>query len=174
LTTEPSEQNKARLAEIKADAKWAHELHFRATLANIPVITNLGTEAIKTAILVNGGTAGALLTFVGKERLIQQPAIVWALQNFAIGLLFGGAAALLAYLTQLLYGTAGASQKLHAEYPYIRSTLGSGIVQGVAIFFHICCMAAAITSFGYAVYSFYNIGITLPELLASPPSGSPR
>ncbi|GJE41290.1 hypothetical protein [Methylobacterium soli] len=168
MSTETPEQAKARLADARADAKFVHELHHKALLGNVPVITNLGTEAIKTAILINGGTAAALLTFVGKERLIQQPNIVWALQCFAVGLMFGAAAAMLAYVTQFFYGTAHASMKYFTEHPYVRSTRGSRICEGFAIFTHMCCAGCVFAAYGYAVYAFYNAGLTLSALTLPP------
>lgn len=93
-------QNQANLAQYNAENAIGREL-FKA-------VTTAGQTALKTVILINGGSAVALLAFIGNIwNKSTDVAIVERLLNsmglFIIGVLAGGVAAGLTYLAQRHY-----------------------------------------------------------------------
>lgn len=59
----------------EANAKIAHEGRHKAALAGVTPVVTFAVEALKSAVLINGGTAGALLAFVGQKGVQAQPGI---------------------------------------------------------------------------------------------------
>jgi hypothetical protein len=62
-------------------------------------------EGIKTLVLLNGGAAVALLTFLGNKGIGQSvPSLAWTLVSFGLGTMLGASTFVCAYLAQLQYG----------------------------------------------------------------------
>lgn len=84
-----------KLAEYNAD-KEGRRHHFDATVT-------LAGHALKNAILINGGAAVAMLTFIGHElqlpKLSRLP-FAHSLLSYVIGVFFAAFAACLSYLAQ--------------------------------------------------------------------------
>ncbi len=89
-----------KFAQYDSENKWSLELFRSVILA--------GQTALKSAILINGGAAVALLAFIGSvwdkttnPNVIKKLLISMVL--FVLGVLAGGIASSLTYLIQLLY-----------------------------------------------------------------------
>lgn len=71
-------------------------------------------EGIKVMLLINGGAATGLLTFIGHSPALRTPSMAWAMIAFGVGALLAAINFLFAYLAQLYYG-----KKLAATDPLI-------------------------------------------------------
>lgn len=80
-----------------------NELQMTHALAHFNSVISMAELALKSSILINGGAAISLLTFVGNDSGASKELIVLGLFVFALGVLLGGIATLLAYLTQNNY-----------------------------------------------------------------------
>lgn len=146
----------------EANAKIAHETRLRSALAvDAPVIT-FAVEALKGAILVNGGTAGALLAFVGQKGIQAQPGIGEAFYWFAFGLLFGALASAGSYITQFCYAVTVRSYICTWEYPYVQNTPGHRWWRAAGFAFHGLSIIVVSMSFGAAVRGFWVAAKALP------------
>lgn len=149
-------------ARNEANAKIAHETRLRAALAgDAPVIT-FAVEALKSAVLVNGGTAGALLAFVGQKGIQAQPALGAAFYWFASGLFLGALASAGSYFTQFCYAGAIRSYECTWEYPYVLDTPAHHRWNIAAVTFHISSIILVVLSFSAASRGFWIAGRALP------------
>lgn len=146
----------------EVNAKIAHEERHKASLgASAPVIT-FAVEALKSAILINGGTAGALLAFVGQKGIQAQPGLGEAFYWFAGGLLLGAFATAFSYFAQFCYACAVRSFQCVWEWPYVKDTPAHARWNGVGIAFHVLGILAVAGSFGAAVAGFWKAGKAMP------------
>jgi hypothetical protein len=74
-------------------------------------------EGVKVMLLINGGAAAGLLTFIGHTPGFRTPAMAWAITSFGIGALLGTLTFLAGYLAQLFYGN-----EIQAADPTARAT----------------------------------------------------
>jgi hypothetical protein len=146
----------------EANAKIAHEARHKESLAAITPVITFAVEAMKSAILINGGTAGALLAFVGQKGIQAQPGFGEAFRWFAGGLLAAAFATAFSYFAQFFYAAAVRSCENHWKWPYIRPLPAQKRWTRVAGVFHIAGVAATAVSFGAAVRGFWLAGSALP------------
>jgi hypothetical protein len=76
------------------------ELKMLRATEHFKSVISMAELALKSSILVNGGAAVALLTFIGKVTTGDKSLLVYALLSFSIGVLMGAIATFLAYLAQ--------------------------------------------------------------------------
>jgi hypothetical protein len=154
----PSPDDKLHAYEIKKydinqrAAERAHDQNAEFVKdVNLAVIKN-ADSAVKALILINGGAAISVLTFVGalatKDRIstsdlsIIAASLLW----FALGLVTTALTACFAYLTNYAaVGSAAAMQKTW-EHPFIVSTPTSRRWRYAALVFHAVALACAIGS----------------------------
>lgn len=103
-TEEWKAQNKNRLAQYNAER--AAELTRYTEMFKSVIIA--GQAALKSAILINGGAAVALLAFIGSVfKVSQNNEVVTTLSHamfcFVIGVLSGAIASGVVYITQFVY-----------------------------------------------------------------------
>jgi hypothetical protein len=146
----------------EASAKLVHEARHKAALASEPFVITFAVEALKSAILVNGGTAGALLAFVGQKGIQTQPGLGEAFYWFAGGLLAGAIATAFAYLAQFCYANTNRCYINNWEYPYTQDTSAFKWWLWVAYGFHLASLLSISTSFGAAVRGFWVSARALP------------
>lgn len=145
-----------------AHARSIHDDQLKHTFALLPLVSAFGVEALKSAVLINGGTAGALLAFVGQKGIISQPELSSSLRVFAVGLLLGAIATGLAYVAQLCYTTGSQHYERLWEYPFIKYPPIHHRWNRVGIFFHVISVVLVILSYSSAVYGFYTAGQKFP------------
>jgi len=146
----------------EANAKIAHEERHKASLgASTPVIT-FAVEALKSAILINGGTAGALLAFVGQKGIQAQPGLGVAFYWFAGGLLLGAFATAFSYFAQFCYAGAVRSYECTWEWPYVQNTPAHDRWSRGGTAFHVLGVLAVAGSFVAAVSGFWVAGKAMP------------
>ncbi|WP_407174450.1 hypothetical protein [Bradyrhizobium sp. STM 3562] len=87
--------------------------------------------ALKTLILINGGAAVAILTFLGalaakdKADFVQIGNVAHTLRDYAIGVALALAAMALAYLTNYFLAGQEGRKSFHYDHPFIRETTAS-------------------------------------------------
>ena len=146
----------------EAYAKIAHENRSKASLAAPALVITFAVEALKSAILINGGTAGALLAFVGQKGIRAQPGLGEAFYWFAGGLLAGAFATMFSYLAQYCYAGVIRSYECVWEWPYVKDTPAHTHWMRAAGTFHVLGLVAVAGSFGAAVRGFWVAGKSLP------------
>lgn len=145
-----------------ANAKAVHETQYKAALSSEPFVITFAIEALKGAILVNGGTAGALLAFVGQKGIQAQSGLGEAFYWFAGGLLPGTIATAFAYFARYCYATANKSYTYTWEYPFLQETRAHKWWIGFARGFHLTSALAVTISYLAAVRGFYVAARALP------------
>lgn len=148
IDIEPSfEQKKCIHDVMPEDAHRAHDrlLDFASTV-NASAIAG-GNLALKMLLLINGGAAISLLTFIGTLPQNQRAATASSLLWFAFGVASGGAGFMFAYLTNYFTGKGANTMAQIWEPPFIVSTRASRRY-GIAKFvFHVGAVLACIASF---------------------------
>lgn len=123
-----------------------------------------GELALRIALLINGGAAIALLSFIGslpkEQKRIFADTLVW----FASGVALAGAAIALAYFTN--YFMAGiASSKLRTwEHPYVQPGPTTPRFTGLNLFFHIASAATGIASLAIFICGMLHVRNALASL----------
>lgn len=86
-----------------------------------------GKEAIRAGILINGGSAVALLAFLSSSRSPDPASMMPSLKCFVLGVLCAAVTAMLAYITQSLFALVNKTgRKLFETFAYW--FLAAGIV----------------------------------------------
>jgi hypothetical protein len=154
--------------QVQMRVRAAERAHDNETVfgnaANQAAIKN-GEEAIKAALLVNGGSCVAVLTFLGtlasRDHLsaAQIGAMVSPLFWFAAGLVAAMMCAAMAYFTNLtIAGTSSAKQREY-ETPFVRDTPASQRYRTRGEWFRwaaFICMAASLGCFVAGLYFSAN------------------
>lgn len=94
--------------------KWLLEQHLLDMRAGLPTVISFGVEAIKAAVLINGGAAAATLALAANlsaSKPLLAAFLVKALKWFAYGTLTASIATATAYLSQTSYLTRGRAIK---------------------------------------------------------------
>ncbi|TXM63972.1 hypothetical protein [Methylobacterium sp. WL120] len=164
---ETPEQTERRIKE--ADA--AHEQQFRAQLVTMPTVIAFGTEAMKSAALINGGAAAALLAYIGAGRQEVTLGLIEAIRSFGTGLLCAAIAHAGSYITQFLYQHIQSLMSQHFVYPYIRVTRSSKIAFVFAVMLHVITLGLVCFAFWCAIKEFYGASDTLHPMDAVQPKG---
>lgn len=149
------------------EADLAHERHLQGVRVLLPTVIGFGTEAMKVALLLNGGTAGAMLAYIGAGRQDVTPEIITAMWSFGTGLLLASAAHPAAYITQYIYQLYEANKAHILSYPYVEETKRSRRYFKLGIAIHIACASLVMSAIGCAGYGFYNAASSLRPMVAA-------
>jgi hypothetical protein len=145
----------AQRAHDKLDA--FHEYVNQATIKSAEL-------ALRMSILINGGAAVALLTFIGPLPKQQKADIANTLVWFASGVALGVAALAASYFTNYL--TAGiASSKLRLlDHPYIKPGPTTARHMTLKIIFHVIAVILGLASLGAFVCGMLEVRNALTRL----------
>lgn len=149
-------------AQNVANAKAAHEYRYKSAHAVQAPVFVFAVEALKSSILINGGTAGALLAFVGQKGIAAQPGLGQAFYWFAGGLLAGAFATVFSYGSQYFYSCSMFSYINTWKHPYVEDTKWCKRHAVIATVLHSLAVIAVLLSFAAAVRGFWIAGNTLP------------
>jgi hypothetical protein len=125
MTTTPDDAQKAYETNQRA-AERAHDGEVAFFQAVNEAAIRSGENAIKAAILINGGACVAIMAFVGalasqgRIGTAQLTDVASCMVDFASGVAFGGAAAGASYLTNYCIAGLSASRTRHWDHPYVR------------------------------------------------------
>lgn len=110
----------------------AHAQHGNTTAQLLEGGLSFALEAIRTAVLINGGAVVAMAAFIGAtynapngEVEPVRAALLLPAFLFAIGAVAAGLASECAYFTQLMYHEASDYQATEWDQPFIRDTASS-------------------------------------------------
>ncbi len=139
-------------------AKESHAAHRNDSALLFQAGLSFGLEAMKTAILVNGGAVVAMMAFIGATYNAEpvdvdrvRSALLLPAFIFAIGSVAAGMASGFAYFAQYLYQQVVESQEMHWERPYIRETVKSARPMRWGKFWHILCVVMVLVSYGLLI-----------------------
>jgi hypothetical protein len=147
-------------------AKLYHENHLKWQAAAHASIISFGTETIKSASLINGGSAAAILAFVSQSSqrapgLLNESWIRIALLCFVAGLLCSGTAAALSYLSQCAYRESSDAQMLISTPPFIESTARSKHKARVGDRWRASAVLLLVLSFCFSIIGFCMSGAAI-------------
>lgn len=149
-------------------AQREHDRADRSGAALFPAVASFAVEAVKAAALVNGGSAAAMLAFIGTGRQPVTLNTIWGLKLFGIGLLISVAVSAAAYVAQFFY-LREMQQLDHVwRYPYVVGNAASKRSKRIAITFHVVGVALVLASYGCAVWGLLSIAGSLVPMPAKP------
>jgi hypothetical protein len=102
--------------------------------------------ALRNLMLVNGGAAVALLTFIGALSKEQKPVIANTLAWFASGVALAVAGMALAYFTNFFMAGIGSSMTKKWERPFLVDGPKTHLYRKLNLGFHIAAVVVAILS----------------------------
>ncbi|MCJ2036421.1 hypothetical protein [Methylobacterium sp. J-068] len=147
-------------------AERAHDEVSTETRTMLGTVITFGSEALKAAALVNGGSAAAMLAFIGTGRQPVTLDTIQALRLFGFGLLAATVATGGAYITQYLYQNAIDARAREWEYPFVRETKKSRLFARFGMGFHAVTALLVIGAYGCAVAGLLGIASTLVPMPA--------
>jgi len=129
--------------------------------------------ALRTLIIINGGAAVAVLTFLGGVASKTQidfakvGVVAGTLQWFAWGVALGVLAMVLAYFTNYSMAAIAGKRSLHYEHPFVRDTGASAFWVKLNLLFHAIAIAAALGSLLSFMLGMFATSHAVTHLLAS-------
>lgn len=136
--------------------------HYRSTNSQmLEAGLSFALEAIRTAVLVNGGAVVAMAAFIGatynapaNEVEPVRLALLFPAFLFAIGVMMAGLASGCAYFTQLMYHAAAEEQSIHWQQPFVRETETSKAKTHWGIVWHVLGVVFVVGS-----YALLSVGL---------------
>jgi hypothetical protein len=128
-------------------AQREHDRADRSGAALFPAVTGFAVEAA----LVNGGSAAAMLAFIGTGRQPVTIDTILGLKLFGVGLLIAVAASAASYVAQFFY-LREMQQLDHVwQHPFVVGNTASNRSKRVAMTFHVLGVALVLAAYGCAV-----------------------
>jgi hypothetical protein len=155
--------------------KWLHELQRRDAerahdrndaffdSVNRAAI-DAGNLAFRMALLVNGGAAVALLSFVGGLAADQKRALAPTLVWFAWGVVAAGAGIAFTYFTNYCMTGVAYSQLKQWKHPYLTPGPATKYWQLFNIIFHLAAVAAGLSSLGFFIAGMFTVSEAISRL----------
>jgi hypothetical protein len=156
--------------------KWVHDINreeahrahdklddFHAYVNKGAVKT--GQSALKLSMLINGGAAVALLTFIGKLPKEQQHAVADTLVWFASGVALAVAAIAASYFTDYFMAAIAVSRMRTYEHPYVTDGPKTNRFRKLNLAFHILAVGAGLASLGAFVCGTFDVRAALAHLV---------
>lgn len=158
-------QDEAReFQEWKLNHEHALAVHAHHRSTNSQMLEaglSFALEAIRTAVLVNGGAVVAMAAFIGAtynapadEVGPVRVALLFPAFLFAIGAMLAGLASGCAYFTQLMYQEAAEEHSIHWQQPFVRETEASKAKTHWGIIWHVLGVVFVLGS-----YAFLGVGL---------------
>jgi hypothetical protein len=127
--------------------------------------------SLRTLVIINGGAAIAILTFLGgvasKEKIdfVRVGMVADTLKWFASGVALAVLAMALAYLTHYSMAGVTASQLKIWEHPYVSDSSKSARWRRINLVFHVLAMLIAFGSLGLFVVGMFSASDAVTHLL---------
>lgn len=121
---------------------------------------------MKAAALINGGSAAAMLAFVGTGRQPVTLGTILGLKSFGVGLIVSALATALAYLAQFFYALEMQSLRTDWNFPFVYATPASTRARKLGVGFHIVGIIFVLAAFGCAAFGLFTIANGLVPLPA--------
>lgn len=147
-------------------AQREHDRADRSGAALFPAVASFAVETLKAAALVNGGSAAAMLAFIGTGRQPVTLDTIFGLKLFAIGLLIAVAANAASYVAQFFY-LRQMQQVDHVwHHPFVVGNHASNRSVRIAVTFHIVGVALVLASYGCALWGLLSVAGSLVPMPA--------
>jgi hypothetical protein len=145
--------NETRRREAEREHDRLNDFHRYVNEATIKT----GELALRMLLLVNGGAAVALLTFIGTLPKDQKVAMANTLVSFAFGVALAAAGIAMAYLTNYFTGETTRSLVRTWDHPYSVPGPKTGLFTFLNIVFHIAAVALGIASLSAFVCGMLDV-----------------
>jgi hypothetical protein len=165
MATHDDEFEKRKWAHERAkkDAERAHDQHHEEWSSRNRAAVDAAQLALRSAILVNGGAAVALLAFIGslaaqgRVGASEIGAVANSLLWFAGGVAFALLATLAAYIVNLLRADSVAAKKPIWDHPWVSPTPRSTRLLSAARVLHVLAILVGLTSLGCFVTGIVDV-----------------
>jgi hypothetical protein len=156
----------------RRDAERAHDNEFQFSQNVNEAAVNSGNLALRTVLTINGGSALAVLAFIGNalvksdsnlapKLLHVTETLVW----FAGGVVIVSVAMGFAYFTNYAMASASTSKKRIWTHPFFENTCASRGWSIAANIFQIITIVLAFTSVGFFLYGMFQVRDAILKLL---------
>lgn len=149
-------------------AQREHDRLDRGAAALFPAVANFAVEALKAAALVNGGSAAAMLAFIGTGRQPVTLDTIRGLELFVAGLLVAAAATAVAYLAQFFYLREMQGMSHVWVFPFAEATPASKRAKRFATMFHVLGVVLVLSAYLCAVTGLVFVAGSLVPMPAKP------
>ena len=124
-------------------------------------VVMFGAEALKAAALISGGSAAALMAFMGalisREQYGLASWLPWSLQMFVGGLVCACVATGISYLAQFMHGRALVEAKENLESPPFEYSARVRIYQKAGALFQLVAVALVITTYIVTILGYLAV-----------------
>lgn len=136
----------------------------------LPVVISMGSEALKSATVINGGSAAAILAFIGTGRQAFTSGIATGLKCFGVGLAAATFATGVSYVAQFLYARELEARRPVGDPPLVEETEKSRRFKQWGFWVHGAAILSAVTAFILAVIGLlvFADSVLLPSPGTSP------
>jgi hypothetical protein len=134
--------------------------------------------ALKTLVLINGGAAVAILTFLGalagkdKADFAQIGIVAYTLRYYATGVALAVAGMAFAYLTQYCAAVYLGTKTFHYDHPFIRETERSRTFKRLNILFHVLSFACALISLSAFIVGMWTTSDRVTKIIETRPTSA--
>jgi hypothetical protein len=154
------------------DARRAHDQEEDAWNRANEAAVETGNIALKTAVLVNGGAAVAVLGFIGSvfngghlKTGTSLGTLTSPLEWFAWGVAIATLAMGFGYLVNYSNAVIISERKRIWEYPFVQDTRTSGVWHLVSMVFTVLAFISGMASLGFFVYGMFQIRSVIGTLV---------
>ncbi len=156
--------------EPSGHALRAYDIHHKFHATMLSGAIDAGKEALKAALILNGGACLALLSFLAVVSTSEEageyassfiPLTLNTLLYFSSGALLSAIGSGCAFASYTFGSNGLADKDLRDEYPFTFPTTKSKVYESMSLLFASLCMISVIASyvlFGLAVYAF-GVGV---------------
>lgn len=147
-----------------AIAQKAHDRADQSRAGLFPAVANFAVKSLKASALVNGGSAAAMLAFVGTGRQPVTADTILGLKAFGVGLIVSALATALAYHAQYFYLREMQTLRYDIFDPFVLDTPISRRANRAAVTFHIVGVGFVLAAFGCAAFGMLTVATSLVPL----------
>lgn len=164
----PSDPEKEYAANI-AEARRAHEQADKTIVALFPATISFAVEALKAPALINGGSAAAMLAFIGTGRQAVTADTIQGLRFFGFGLLAAALATGASWLSQHFYLSSSMQAVRSWTYPYV---VENARLRRLGHAARLLAVFLALIAYGLAGFAMWSVSSGIVPMPASPAPAS--
>ena len=159
----------------KTDTKWIYEVKQRAAerahdnhysfieILNRATIDS-GNLALRSALLINGGAAIAILAYIGTLKIDHAAEVIDSMIWFATGVFLAAVGLGLGFLTNYFHSSSEACQDLEWEHPYVISNEKSRLLKRLSYRLLIGATLAGLFSLAFFLTGMIDVKNTISSI----------
>ena len=151
-------------AKKKRDAERAHDNNQEFFHKVNEAAITAANLALRMSLLLNGGAAISLLTFIGTLDHDKKPLVAGGLVWFAWGAAAAVAGIALAYLTNFCTAGIAGSKKQIWQWPFLEDTPAAKTYTRIKTIFHIAAIVVEVASLGLFIYGMLAVKTAITHL----------